>query len=235
MPPSVQSYDDIYGGLASQYDPQSSLVNTQLADLPRQQAAQQASLDQAKVNAFKDITNQSNSRGVLFSGVPIDQQATYTGTKYLPAVANMTTAFNNQKTGLLGSLNTINANRMTTARGIQSQQQANLTAYQKAQEDAAYKQAQLNLGYARLGASSSRATAAVDPLKEFGTYIDTQFKRAGGQGNSNVTRQQQDAWVNQWLDAKGVSGDQNRQAYWDAINNTYNRSNNPYADPRYKR
>ncbi len=166
MAPTVDSYDTIYGSLAGQYQPQTDLVNTQLAQLPTQQAAQQASLDQAKVNAFKDITNQSNSRGVLFSGVPIDQQATYTGTKYLPAVANMQTSFNNQKTSLLGSLNNINAQRMTTARGIQSNQQSNLTAYQKAQSDAAYKNAQLQLSAQRNAISASKGSGGITPYQQ---------------------------------------------------------------------
>lgn len=234
MPP-VQSYDDIYNSLGSQYQPQTDLVNQQLAQLPTQQAAQQASLDQAKVNAFRDITNSANSKGVLFSGVPIDQQSTYVGTKYLPAVANLNTSFNNQKTSLLGSLNNINAQRMTTARGIQNQQQQNLAAYQKAQADEAYKQQQLQLSYARLGASQSRAATSaaskVDPLKEFGSYLQNQFKVAG----ANPTRQNQDAWINQWFSAHGVDSPQARQVYWDYANSTYNRPNNPYADYLYKR
>ncbi len=188
MPPQ-QSYDEIYGSLASQYQPQTDLINTQLAQLPTQQAAQQASLDQAKVNAFKDITNQSNSRGVLFSGVPIDQQSTYVGTKYLPAVANMNTSFNNQKTSLLGSLNNVNAQRMTTARGIQSNQQQQLAAYQKAQEDAAYKQAQLGLSYARLGQSGANASnaAATKAAAQYKTQQDQNGNyRFVGPGNQPV-------------------------------------------------
>src|SRR5947207_2383167 len=66
-------------------------------------------------------------------------------------------------------------------------------------QDQQYKQAQLNLGYARLNQSASNAASKQDPLKDFGDYIATQFKRAGGQGAENVSRQQQDSWANQWF------------------------------------
>jgi DNA mismatch repair protein MutS2 len=91
-----------------------------------------------------------------------------------------------------------------------------------------------SLGLLQLMAQSGLPVPA-DPLSEFGSFIDTQFKRAGGQGNTNISRQQQDKWVNQWLDSKGVSDNRARQVYWDRVNATYNRPNNPYADPRYRR
>lgn len=129
MNPSTTDYQTAYNQLGSVYDPQTQLVQSQIDQLPTQQAAQQASLDQAKVNAFKDITNSANSKGVLFSGVPVDQQSTYVGTKYLPAVANLDTSFNNTKNTLLGQINTIQANRVKDAQGTVS---ANQTAQAKA-------------------------------------------------------------------------------------------------------
>lgn len=211
MEPQVQTYDQIYGGLAGQYDPQTSLINTQLADLPRQQAAQQASLDQAKVNAFKDITNSANSKGVLFSGVPIDQQSTYVGTKYLPAVANMETGFNNNKTSLMGALNTVNSNRMNTARGIQAGQQSALTNYEKAQSDAAYKQAQLQLGYAKLGASNSRAAAKITPqqAKQNTALQITQGLRSVAGADKYVAPQDYATAYKDWLTAGYAPGEFN--------------------------
>lgn len=147
------NYQSVYDSLAGQYQPQTDLVNSQIAQLQPQQDAQQASLDQAKVNAFKDITNSANSKGVLFSGVPIDQQSTYVGTKYLPAVANLKTSFNNTKNTLLGQINTLSAAR-------QRQAQGSVSAYQKQQQDDADRQATLQLGYDRLNSSNSNAAAS---------------------------------------------------------------------------
>lgn len=136
-------YNSVYSSLGAQYDPQTQLINQQIAQLAPQQQAQQSALDQAKINAFKDIDNSANSKGVLFSGFSPDQQAQYIGTKYLPAVADLNSTFQNNKTTLLGQINDLNAKRIQQAQGTVSD-------YQKNQADAAYKNAQLQLGYARL-------------------------------------------------------------------------------------
>lgn len=146
-------YGDVFNSLQGQYQPQVDLINSQVADLPRQQQAVTDSLNQAKVNAFKDITNSANSKGVLFSGVPVDQQSTYVGTKYLPAVAQNKTSFQNTKNTLLGQINTLQSAR-------QRQAQDSVSSYQKAQQEEAYRQAQLDLGYARLNSSNANAAAS---------------------------------------------------------------------------
>lgn len=150
------NYQSVFDSLEGQYQPQVYQLQNEVADLPRQQQAVTDSLNQAKVNAFKDITNSANAKGVLFSGVPIDQQSTYVGTKYLPALAQNQTAFQNTKNTLLGQINTLQAARQRHA-------QDNVSAYQKAQQDNAYKQAQLALGYARLGVSQQRANQGKQP------------------------------------------------------------------------
>lgn len=148
MDPNTTDYNQAYSQLGAVYDPQTQQVQSQIDQLQPQQDAQQASLDQAKVNAFKDITNTANSKGVLFSGVPIDQQATYVGTKYLPAVADLKTSFNNTKNTLLGQINTIQANRVKDA-------QSTVSGNQAAQAKADYQNQQLALSYARLGNTSN--------------------------------------------------------------------------------
>lgn len=172
-------YNTVYDQLGSTYQPQTDLVNSQIAQLQPEQDAQQASLDQAKVNAFKDITNSANSKGVLFSGVPIDQQSTYVGTKYLPAVADLKSTFQNNKNTLLGQLNDINAKRS---------QQASDTVASAAKQasDDAYKQAQLQLSYARLGNSQSNA-ASSQADKLAAQYKATGKSSTDAYGNKNTS------------------------------------------------
>lgn len=196
------NYQSVYDSLAGQYQPQTDLINSQIADLPRQQQAVQSSLDQAKVNAFKDITNSANSKGVLFSGVPIDQQSTYVGTKYLPAVAQNQTAFLNTKNTLLGQINSIQSQR-------QRQAQDSVSAYQKAQQDNAYKQAQLDLGYARLNSSNANAAARLGQGKQptqaqimqgdMGTIAKALQGKAGKDGH--VSQQTWNAAMSAWIGA----------------------------------
>lgn len=159
-------YNSVYDSLGSVYDPQTQLVQSQIDQLQPQQDAQQASLDQAKVNAFKDISTSANSKGVLFSGVPIDQQATYVGTKYLPAVADLKTSFNNTKNTLLGQINTINQNRSAQASSTVAKAQA------QASTDA-YRNAQLALSYAKLGNSAGNSASSAQ------SKLQAQYKVTG--------------------------------------------------------
>lgn len=197
-------YNEVYNSLAGQYQPQTDLVNSQIADLPRQEQAVQDSLDQAKVNAFKDITSSANSKGVLFSGVPIDQQATYTGTKYLPAVAQNKTAFLNSKNTLLGQINSLQSAR-------QRQAQDSVSSYQKAQSDNAYKQAQLQLGYARLASSNARGSAGKQPTQaqlmqgDMSTIARALQGKAGKDGH--VSQQTWNAAMSAWIGAGYKSQD----------------------------
>lgn len=197
------NYQSVYDNLASTYQPQADILQTQVNQLPQQQQAQQSALDQAKVNAFKDITNQANSRGVVFSGVPIDQQATYTGTKYLPAVANLQTSFNNQKNSLLGQINSLNMQRQKEASDTVSQ-------YQKNQADAAYKNAQLQLGYARLGASKGAAAAKPLTQQQITGAIQTGLQHVTGK-DGYVSPQDYAQGLAAWLQAGLPRASYNKQ------------------------
>lgn len=207
----ADSYQQVFDSLGGIYDPQVNQVNSQIAQLAPQQAAQQAGLDQAKVNAFKDITNQSNSRGVLFSGIPIDQQATYTGTKYLPAVANLQTSFNNTKNTLLGQINTLQGNRQREA-------QQTVAAQQKAEADAAYRNAQLGLSYARLAKSGGSGAAKAITQQQAVSGINQGLQSVRGR-DGYVSPQDYAKAYKDWVTA-GFSG------------NTFNNQFKTYRNPK---
>lgn len=189
----AQSYQDAYNSLGSVYDPQTTLVNQQLAALPGQEQIQTSALDQAKVNAFKDIDNSANSKGVLFSGFSPDQQASYLGTKYLPALAGIKSQTQQNQFKLQAALNGINADRSKQA-------QDSVAAQQKQESDDAYKQAQLQLSYARLGASSGNAAASA-AAKAAAQYKVSQ--KANGAGYSFTGANGQPVSLAQFIQGTG--------------------------------
>lgn len=93
-----------YSNLSSIYDPQRALVQQQVTALPGEYEAQKSALEQAKINAFRDIQNVAQSRGVSFSGFTPSEQASYTGTKYLPALASLSSQQNQAKYNLQKAL-----------------------------------------------------------------------------------------------------------------------------------
>lgn len=91
-----------YANLASVYDPQRALIQQQISALPQQYEGQKSALEQAKINAFRNIGEAAQTRGTFFSGFRPQEMARYTGEKYLPALANLGTqqqqaTFNLQK------------------------------------------------------------------------------------------------------------------------------------------
>lgn len=153
---AIPTYHQSYNQLGAVYDPQVKQIQTEIGQLDPQLQSTLSSLDQAKVNAFSDITNSANSKGMLFSGFAPDQEAKYIGTTYLPAVANAKAAGLSAKNSLLEKINEINAQRA-------SQAQSNVSASQTAAADAAYKNAQLGLAQQRLNISAARAAQGGGP------------------------------------------------------------------------
>lgn len=110
-----------YNALAPIYNPEVQLVEQQLKALPGQATAQKSALEQAKVNAFRDITSQARGRGVYFSGFRPENEARYVGEKFLPALAGIEADVAANQTALQRALIDINQRRQGQA---QSQAQA---------------------------------------------------------------------------------------------------------------
>ena len=118
----ARTIQQIQQELESVYSPQRQQVQQQIDAMPAYYAAQQSGLEQAKTNAFGDITAGANARGMVYSGMPIKEQATYVGTKYLPALAGLQQQQNTQKSNLLQTLNQIREKQMSQAQSLQQQE-----------------------------------------------------------------------------------------------------------------
>lgn len=166
----AQTLDQIIADRAALFDPSKALVNSQTAALPGQQAAEQGGLDTAKTNAFGDITNSANAKGVLFSGVPVDQQARYVGEKYLPAKAALDTTYANKRSALEQTLLDIGQKQSTDASSVQNGQISAEAAAQKTADDRAYNESRLQIAAAK--AASTAASKVVDPAKGYNLARD---------------------------------------------------------------
>lgn len=158
----ARSIDQITAELASVYNPQIEQVNSQLAELPKFYEAQNAGLGVAKENAFRDITGAASSRGMVYSGMPIQEQSRYVGEKYLPAMAQLQQKQSEQTYGLKSQLTDIYGKRMSQAQALQ---QAELDREEQARQAEANRQAQLQAARMQAARSSGgggggRAAAA---------------------------------------------------------------------------
>lgn len=156
----ARSLAEIMSSLNQNYDPQRNLVQSQIDALPGQQSAEQAGLDTAKSNAFGSITDAANQRGVVYSGVPINEQNKYVGEKYLPAVANLKSTYANKGSQLQASLLGIADTQRREAQGTYNDEVAQDQARAKAIADEQYRQQQLAAQSQRQSSTVARAAAA---------------------------------------------------------------------------
>jgi hypothetical protein len=235
--PKVQALSQILAELEPAYAASRGLYNTQMAQLPQFEAAGLQQLEGAKTNEFRDIARSANTRGLDFWGVPIEEQATYLGEHFLPGVTslkqNTLQGMNQLQLALAG----LESDKYKMGLQTRQGQQSALDQFLEAERARAHE---AQLQRERIAAENARAAAAraadtqINPQKQFLDYIAAQFQKAGGQGNPNVTRQQQDQWAEAFFNTYGVNN-QNRQLYWDLFNQTYNRAGNYWEDWRYRR
>jgi hypothetical protein len=160
------NYEDYYKQIASVYDPQRQLIQQQMNQLPQQYQAQTSALEQAKINAFRDIANQSSARGAGWSGFRPGEESRYTGATFLPALANLKIQQTSQLTSLQDALNKIGLQQAQEARGYyETQKQREYEAQQaQIQREFQAQQAAMDRSYR---SSGSESDALASYLKQF--------------------------------------------------------------------
>ena len=235
--PVVQSLDQILAELEPAFGTTRNLYNQQISALPGAEQAAVQQLESAKNNSFRDIARSANTRGLDFWGTPIEEQQRYLGEKYLPGLTQVKANTQNQTTQLQLALAQLEREKYTTGLGRRGEQEKALQAFEAEQRRMAMERERMAAEDRRHQQSlaAQRASQPVDWGSKFDQYIAQKFAEAGGQGNRNITRQQQDKWAEDWFRMNGVVGANNRQGYWDRFNANYNRDNDATKDWRYKR
>lgn len=82
--PKVQSLDKLMAELQPGYAGQKKVIGQQIANTDETYKATDLALDAAKTEGFNQINEQATGKGLAFGGVPIQEQADYLSTKYLP-------------------------------------------------------------------------------------------------------------------------------------------------------
>lgn len=100
------------------YKPQKDQYNQAIQNTDPALSQEEAGLQAAKQDAFQGITDQANRRGLFYSGMPIAEQARYTGAQFLPALANLRARYAQQKFDLTNALNKVTENQYNQAYGI---------------------------------------------------------------------------------------------------------------------
>lgn len=105
------------------YEAQTQSLQAQQQLIPGQIAAEESALGAKQEQAFGDILSGARRRGLGFSGIPVGEQAKYSATEYLPALARLRQSGQQQAMTLQDAILAINERRDTTAQQIYQTEQ----------------------------------------------------------------------------------------------------------------
>lgn len=84
-----RTLDQVISSLNTTYNPQIQSIQKRQSAIPGQIAQEEQGLQAKQTQAFGDILGGARRRGLGFSGIPLGEQATYTSTEFLPALARL--------------------------------------------------------------------------------------------------------------------------------------------------
>jgi hypothetical protein len=175
-------YSTAYNEEGQIYNPEVAQEQAALTTLSQTQQASQASLDQAKANAFKTDTTNSNAKGLLFSGQSTANNNNYVTNTYNPAVTKLNSDTASSAQSLQDKITEINNERANAAETLTSDTTT-------ANNDAAEK------------AASAAATAAKAPSQQDVVQAIRQGLSAVKGGDGYVSPQDYASAYEDWVTA----------------------------------
>lgn len=119
---AARTLSQIVAELDPTYTPQIESIRQRQAAIPEQMQAEEKGLQAKQENAFGDILNGARRRGLGFSGIPLAEQAKYTASEYMPALARLRQSGNEQRMSLEDAILGIQERRNTLAQTLWQQE-----------------------------------------------------------------------------------------------------------------
>lgn len=201
--------------LNSVYAPRRDLYNSQINNLDPQMQAEEKGLEAQKQDSFNQITTGANRRGLLFSGIPLAEQAQYTGQSFLPAVANLKAKYAQHRFNLQDALAKINQEQQKDAYGIYD---AELTREAAERAAAAARAGSSGGGGYNSGTGDSQTTATTANTGSNWQGSLQQYLAAKYASSPGADRATQDSWVKNWASVNGLDPRTSEiWAYYDSL------------------
>jgi len=176
--PQVRDLNQLIGELGQAYIPQKTQIDQDIQAAENSGQAQEAGLGATQKQQFGQIEQKAQNKGMFFSGFSPDEQAKYTSTVYLPALANLRSTIAATRSQLLGKKANIDSQIANQAFTVREGDVAAQRAWQQQQEQMAFQAEQARLAReaaARENAANRRASAAPAAPKptrdEYNNYV----------------------------------------------------------------
>lgn len=209
---------DIMTELNSVYNPQRTrqqdMYSQGMAAVDPMQSADLAGLEAAKKDSFNQIETGANRRGMLFSGIPLAEQAKYVGQNYLPSVANLQNRYatikGNLYQTLAGALGNLDTEQRKFGQDIYGQE---VNQDLQREQAAATRATAASSVFTPSGGGDNTPTQTATP---FQTYLQSLYA-----ANPTATRAQQDQWVQQYNTTHGITNPSDVSAIYAAYDTWY--------------
>ncbi|UOF80551.1 hypothetical protein [Caudoviricetes sp.] len=228
MPP-VRELQSLIAEQQQAIAPQKALIDQSIEQNAAAGAAQEAGLAATQKKAFGNIEQAAQNKGMFFSGFSPDQQAEYTSSTYLPALAQLQATIAQTRSNLLGKKADLDSDVFKTATGMRendiqilrnwekmtAEQQFNASEAEKqrvfqARENEATRQHESRQNAANRAASAPKDVSGI--VNSVGSFL---AGRTGSDGKVSPASFQEGR--QQWI-AAGGSPDSYNQAFAGYVN-----------------
>lgn len=124
----------ILSELSPVYKPQIQALQTRQSLLPQRLASEEAGLEAKQTEAFDSILGGARRRGLGFSGIPLGEQARYSATEYLPALARLRQGNQDEALSLEEAILGIRERQTNAALGQRQYEQTRYDQWRRDQE-----------------------------------------------------------------------------------------------------
>jgi hypothetical protein len=167
-----RTLDAILAELGSTYEPQIAQLRQRQALIPGQIAEEEKGLQAKQTQSFDDILGGARRRGLGFSGIPLSEQARYTSTEFLPAMARLRQSGREQAMSLEDAILGINERRNVTAQQMRQQEldrAEQARQFDASQRASAAQQSSLSGLFNQTPPAPNTPQSPQDPLKQRAT------------------------------------------------------------------
>jgi len=137
-----RTLESILSQLGTTYDPQVNSIRQRQAEIPGQVQAEEQGLQAKQTQAYDDILGGARRRGLGFAGIPLGEQAKYSATEYMPALARLRQGAREQALSLEDAILGINERRNTQAQSIYQGEQSLAEQQRQFNENLRFQQQQ---------------------------------------------------------------------------------------------
>ena len=212
--PAVRDLQALIGEIGQSIQPQNQLIDESMTANENAGLAQQQGLQAKQTQAFKGIEQSAQNKGMFFSGFSPDQQAQYTSTTYLPALAELQRTIAGTRASLLGKKADLQTDVFNKAYQTREGDISQKNAYDQEQERRAYEAEQARIEAerraqeaekdrqftARQNAANRGASAAANKGPSQQEQFASALAAAAG-GDGKVAPGDYNALKNQWVSA----------------------------------